>query len=186
MKQLHINEIKDVTEYGNSCPIIIKAEDNHTYVLKTKLDGTLVDKVDYGIFMETLTYKLLKKFGFQNLPEIEYLIIDDDFISDSEYRFGNSKNEREQIALANIKASKGINLGIKWINNSEKYIENNLSQKLKKETINYDAYIMNSDRNKSNPNILFCRDDNKKYLIVFNRQNVLMNYTNTSICCNPQ
>lgn len=167
MQELYINKIEKVTEYGNSCPIIVKAEDNNTYVLKTRLDGTLADKVDYGIFMETLSYKLLNRFGFTNIPKIEYLIIDDDFIDDAEYKFKDSTCEREQIALANIKASKGLNLGIKWIDNSEKFIGEELSNKLKKETINYDGYIMNSDRNKSNPNILYCRNDNKKYLIDF-------------------
>jgi hypothetical protein len=167
MQKLYINKIIKVTDYGNSCPIIVKAEDNNTYVLKTRLDGTLADKVDYGIFMETLSYKLLHKFGFTNIPKIEYLIIDDDFIEDAEYKFKNSTNEREQIALANIKASKGLNLGVRWIENSEKFIGDDLSKVFKKDTINYDGYIMNSDRNKSNPNILYCRDDNKKYLIDF-------------------
>ena len=36
MKKLYINEIKDVTSYGNSCPIIVKADDNNTYVLNEK------------------------------------------------------------------------------------------------------------------------------------------------------
>ena len=167
MQKLHIDEIKEVVSYGNSCPIKVKAEDGNTYVLKTRLDGTLSDKVDYAIFMETLSYKLLNKFRFINIPQIEYLIIDDEFISDAETKFGNSQNEREQVALANIKASKGLNLGVKWIKNSEKFIGDDLSKILKKETINYDGYIMNSDRNEDNPNILFCRDDNKKYLIDF-------------------
>jgi len=117
--------------------------------------------------METLSYKLLNRFGFTNIPQIEYLIIDDDFIYDAEEKFANSQHERDQIALANIKASKGLNLGVKWIKNSEKYIGDDLSINFKKETINYDGYIMNSDRNEDNPNILFCRDDNKKYLIDF-------------------
>lgn len=167
MRELYINEIKEVTSYGNSCPIIVKAEDNNTYVLKTRADGTLADKVDYGIFMETLAYKLLNKFGFKNIPQIEYLIIDDDFIKDAEYKFAKSTNDREQVALANIQASKGLNLGVKWIENSEKYMDDDLSKDFKKETVNYDGYIMNSDRNKSNPNILYCKDDRKKYLIDF-------------------
>ncbi|MGM0519832.1 MAG: HipA family kinase [Campylobacterota bacterium] len=167
MRELYINEIKGVTSYGNSHPIIVKAEDNNTYVLKTRADGTLADKVDFGIFIETLSYKLLQKFGFKNIPVIEYLIIDDDFLQDAEFLFGDSKNEREQVALANIKASKGLNLGVKWIENSEKFIDEDLSRDFKKETINYDGYIMNSDRNKSNPNILYCKDDRKKYLIDF-------------------
>lgn len=167
MRRLHIDKIVSVTSYGNSHPIIVKAEDNYTYVLKTRSDGTLADKVDYGIFIETLTYKLLKKLGFKNIPEIEYLIIDNGFIEDAELEFGTSKEDREQVALVNIKASKGLNLGVKWINNSEKYIGDDLSKDFIKETINYDGYVMNSDRNQDNPNILYCRDDRKKYLIDF-------------------
>ena len=167
MNELYINEIKDVTSYGNSCPIIIKAEDNNTYVLKTRRDGTLLNRDDYGIFMEVLSYKLLQKFGFKQIAQIVYLIIDDDFIEDAKYKFENSKLEREQVALENIKNSKGLNLGVKWINNSEKYMGEVLSKDFKKETINYDGYIMNSDKEKGNPNILYCRDDRKNYLIDF-------------------
>lgn len=167
MRQLHINEIKEVTSYGNSCPVVIKADDNATYVLKTRADGTNDGKNDYGIFIETLSYKLLHTFGFKNIPTIEYLIIDDDFIADATARFGNSTNEREQIALRNIRDSKGLNLGVKWIDNSEKYMETDLSKDFKKETINYDGYLMNTDRNKSNPNILYSKNDHKKYLIDF-------------------
>ena len=86
MQELYINEIKDVTSYGNSCPVIIKAEDNNTYVLKTRDDGTLADKVDYGIFIETLSYKLLQKFDFKQIPEIVYLKVDDDFIVDAKVK----------------------------------------------------------------------------------------------------
>lgn len=167
MQKLYIDEIKEVVSYGNSCPIKVKAGDGNTYVLKTRMDGTLLDKVDYAVFMETLSYKLLNKFRFTNIPQIEYLIIDDDFILDAEAKFTNSKDEREQVALANIKASRGLNLGVKWIKNSEKFIGDDLSKNFKKETINYDGYVMNSDRNEDNPNILYCRDDNKKYLIDF-------------------
>ena len=167
MQELHINSINQVTSYGISCPIVIKAEDNNTYVLKTRNDGILLDKVDYAIFMETLSYKLFNKFGIENIPEIIYLIIDDDFIEDAEFKYASSKDEREQVALANIKASKGLNLGVKWIENTEKYIGKDFTKKFIKETINNDGYIMNSDRNENNPNILYCRDDKQKYLIDF-------------------
>ncbi len=167
MKTLHIAEIKEVIGYGNSHPLRVKTEDNSTYVLKTRRDGTLADKNDYGIFIETLSCKLLQKFDFRHIPEIAYLVIDDDFIEDAKDKFEKSENDREQVALANIIASKGLNLGVKWIDNSEKYIGAELGKTLTKETINYDGYVMNSDRNRSNPNILFCRDDRRKYLIDF-------------------
>ena len=167
MRRLHIDKIISVTSYGYSCPVIIKAEDNFTYVLKTRSDGILADKVDYAIFIETLSYKLLKKLEFKNIPDIEYLIIDDDFIEDAELKFGTSKEEREQEALKNIRASKGLNLGVKWIDNSEKCIGDDLSKDFIKKTINYDGYIMNTDRSQGNTNILYCRDDSKKYLIDF-------------------
>jgi hypothetical protein len=147
-------------------PIIIKADDNNIYVLKTRFDGILADKKDYGIFIETLTYKLLQSFNFKNIPEIVYLIIDDIFLEDAESKFINSKNERELEALSNIKNSKGLNLGIKWIHNSEKYNKKLLKDLLQK-SINYDGYIMNSDRNVSNPNMLFSQSEKKIYLIDF-------------------
>lgn len=176
MQQLHINEFINATIYGASCPVIVKADDNNTYVLKTRyqsnlsLDGNGVAEIlkDCSVYIETLSYLLLEEFGFEYIPEIVYLVIDDDALEDAQFRFKDA-SEREEMALDNIQNSKGLNLGVRWIENSEGAFEKfgAIPKKIREMAINHDAYVLNSDRDESNPNILFSRDNNKFYLIDF-------------------
>jgi len=163
MEYLKIDRIIKVTPTGATNPIIIKAQNNKNYLLKTRYDGIFSDKKDYSIFMEVFSYKLLEYFEFKNIPQIDYLIIDDEFIDDASFSLGD--NERDKQALTNIKNSKGVNLGVKWIENSEK--STNYSNNLIEHTCNYDGYLMNSDREQDNPNILYSATLNKNFLIDF-------------------
>jgi len=177
LRTLYINEYIDVTGYGASCPVIVKADDDSTYVLKTRYQSNLnLDEdeharrlFDCSIYIETLSYLLLQAFGFEHIAEIVYLNIDDDAIEDAEHRFNDLDNEREQMALENIRNSKGLNLGIKWIEDSEGSFSEVISipKNFCEATINYDAYFLNPDRDKSNPNILFSKSMNKYFLIDF-------------------
>lgn len=176
MQQLHINEFINVTPYGASCPVVVKADDNNTYVLKTRyqsnlsLDDNGVAEVlkDCSVYIETLSYLLLQEFGFEYIPEIVYLVIDDDALGDAKIRFKDT-SEREQMALENIQNSKRLNLGVWWIENSEGAFDkfDAIPKKIREMAINHDAYVMNVDRHESNPNILFSKDNNKFYLIDF-------------------
>lgn len=176
MQQLHINEFINVTPYGASCPIVVKADDNNTYVLKTRyqsnlsLDDNGVAEIlkDCSVYIETLSYLLLQEFGFEYIPEIVYLVIDDDALEDAQFRFKDT-GKREQMALDNIQNSKGLNLGVRWIENSEGAFDKfaAIPKKIREMAINHDAYVMNVDRHESNPNILFSKDNNKFYLIDF-------------------
>lgn len=176
MKQLHINEFINVTAYGASCPVVVKADDSNTYVLKTRYqsnlslddDGVAEMLKDCSVYIETLSYLLLQEFGFEYIPEIVYLVIDDDASEDANFRFKDA-SEREQMALDNIQNSKGLNLGVRWIENSEGAFEKfeAIPKKIREMAINHDAYVMNVDRDESNPNILFSKHNNKFYLIDF-------------------
>ena len=177
MQTLYINEYIGVTGYGASCPVIVKADDGNTYVLKTRYQSNLnLDDdeharrlFDCSIYIETLSYLLLKFFEFEHIAEIVYLNIDDDAIIDAEHRFDDMDNEREQMALVNIQNSKGLNLGIKWIEDSEGSFSeiSGIPKNFREATINYDAYLLNPDRDKSNPNILFSKSSNRYFLIDF-------------------
>lgn len=177
MHTLYINEFINVTSYGASCPVVIKADDNNTYVLKTRyqsnlsLDDNGVAEVlkDASNYIETLSYLLLQEIGFTNIPEIVYINIDDEAIEDAKFRFISSDNEREKMALKNIINSKGLNLGVKWIEDSEGTFNkfDSIPKKIREVAINYDAYVMNVDRDESNPNILLSNKTNKFYLIDF-------------------
>lgn len=73
------------------------------------------------------------------------------------------------MALNNILNSKGLNLGVKWIEDSEGVFDNidEIPKYLYETAINFDAYVLNVDRSKSNPNVLFSNKDKKFYLIDF-------------------
>jgi len=124
---------------------------------------------DCGIYIETLSYLLLQKFDFEYIPEIVYINIDEDALKDASCHFSSSSNKREQMALKNIENSKGLNLGVKWIANSEGAFQKfeSIPKNIRTMAINYDAYVMNVDRDETNPNILFSKDTNKFYLIDF-------------------
>lgn len=177
MQQLFVNEYIDVTQYGASCPVVIKASDGNTYVLKTRYQSNLnTDEneiasvlLDASIYIESLTYLLLQNIGFEYIPEIALIDIDDSAINDAARKFDISSTQREQMALKNISYSKGLNLGIKWIEDSEGAFSKfeKIPKRLYETAINYDAYVLNVDRDESNPNVLFSKKDNKFYLIDF-------------------
>ena len=177
MKELLINEFISVTEYGASNPVIVKVNDGKTYVLKTRYQSNLsLDEngmaevlKDASLYIETLSYLLLQEIGFKYIPEIVYINIDDTAIEDAKFRFSSSSRERDKMALENIENSKGLNLGVRWIDNSEGAFEKfgTIPKTTLTMAINYDAYVMNVDRHETNPNILFSKDDNRYYLIDF-------------------
>jgi len=177
MEELLINEFISVTEYGASCPVIIKASDNNTYVLKTRyqsnlsLDGNAVATIlkDASIFIETLSYLFLQEMNFTHIPEIVYINIDEAAIEDAKTYFSKSNDERSKMALENIQNSRGLNLGVKWIDDSEGAFSkfDAIPKNIREMAVNHDAYVMNVDRHESNPNILFTKKNNKFYLIDF-------------------
>lgn len=85
-------------------------------------------------------------------PVIIKIDIDNDAIEDAKSRFGDSNTERDQMALQNIQNSQGLNLGVKWIENSEGAFGTleTLPKKIREMAINHDAYVMNPDRDESN------------------------------------
>lgn len=177
MQQLFINEYIDVTQFGASCPVIVKASDGDTYVLKTRYQSNLnidedeiaLELLDASIYIEGLTYLLLENIGFEYIPKIVLIDIDDSAIDDAIAKFNVASDQREQMALKNISYSKGLNLGIKWIEDSEGAFSKfeKIPKRLYETAINYDAYVLNVDRDVSNPNVLFSKKDNKFYLIDF-------------------
>lgn len=165
MKTLLIDKILYVTDYGATCPVVIKAEDGNKYVLKTQYDGLISDKNIDFIFVELFAYKLLQKSGFKDIPDVVYLKFDDFFLQNAKERFSNSNNKREQSALKNILNSTYLNIGVLWIDDSEKFVD--ATDYFINTTINYDGYVLNSDRSKENPNILYSITEDKNYLIDF-------------------
>ncbi|MFY9085389.1 HipA family kinase [Aliarcobacter cryaerophilus] len=168
MRELKLLRIKSIIKsagFGGSKPIIVTADNDKTYVLKTREDGT--NPKDLGIFNELLGYQLHDFLGFNISPQdICYFYIDDDFLEMA----NNAFQERiiEQESYLYIKDSKGVNLGIEYIENAMEIIDyESLSNVFKKSTMQLDNYIMNYDRVKDhNPNILQDKYDKRKFYAI--------------------
>ncbi|MCI6313118.1 MAG: hypothetical protein MR591_04950 [Helicobacter sp.] len=158
-----IDRIIKVMDYGVTYPILIVANNDKQYILKTRqvLDGTSV--CAKNLFIEIFSYLYLDLLRVVNIPKICLLnITDETLLMVNKFQNGS---EREQQAYHNIHNSKGLNLGIEFIPNTSKF-KNKNDKAFIKNTINYDARLMNTDRDEKNPNILVdCK--NKKWLIDF-------------------
>ena len=165
LKLLRIVSIIKPAGFGGSKPIIVTANDDKTYVLKTREDGT--NPKDLGIFNELLGYQLHDFLDFNISPQsICYFFINDDFIEMADDAFQEGIIEQESYLY--IKDSKGVNLGIEYIENAMEIIDyKSLSNVFKKTTMQLDNYIMNYDRVKdSNPNILQDKYDKRKFYAI--------------------
>ncbi len=168
MRELKLLRIKSIIKsagFGGSKPIIVTGENDKTYVLKTREDGT--NPKDLGIFNELLGYQLHDFLDFNISPQdICYFYIDDDFIEMAENAF--KQNIIEEESYSYIKESKGINIGIEYIENAMEIIDyKNLTKVFKQTTMQLDNYIMNYDRVKdSNPNILQDKSDKRKFYAI--------------------
>lgn len=165
LKLLRIVSIIKPAGFGGSKPIIVTANDDKTYVLKTREDGT--NPKDLGIFNELLGYQLHDFLDFNISPQsICYFFINDDFIEMADNALKQGIIEEESYLY--IKDSKGVNIGIEYIENAMEIIDyESLSNVFKKTTMQLDNYIMNYDRVKdSNPNILQDKYDKRKFYAI--------------------
>lgn len=168
IKRMKIDRIVKVMEYGATCPLHVIAEDKKDYVLKTKqaLHGKN-DEIEINmkdLFTEIFSYMYLHELKVDIIPEICFLEIDKDTLKMIN-KFENSSNARERQAYLNISNSLGLNLGVEFIQETEK-VKECYGKKFINKTINYDARLMNSDRSKNNPNIIGDIQGNK-WLIDF-------------------
>jgi len=162
---LRIVSIIKPAGFGGSKPIIVTASDDKTYVLKTREDGT--NPKDLGIFNELLGYQLHDFLDFNISPQnVCFFFIDDDFIEMAKNALDEGIIEQESYSY--IEESKGINIGIEYIENAMEIINyTDLSNVFKKDTMRLDNYIMNYDRVKdSNPNILQDKHDKRKFYAI--------------------
>ncbi|MGZ34991.1 hypothetical protein EBK67_09645, partial [Campylobacter coli] len=118
-----------------------------------------------SLFAELFSYLYLQQIGFENISSIALLKIDDNTIKLADNKLKNG-TQRDKEALENIKKSKGLNLGISYIDKSNKAFSIDLTNNFKNTTCLYDGILMNSDREIKNPNILI-NDLKKLFLIDF-------------------
>lgn len=166
-----ISRIVRVMGYGMSCPIHIIADDGKDYILKTKIaqldDDDNIQISAKELFTEIFSYLYLHTLGALHIPSVCLLEVADETLRLAQ-KFANG-DDRQKQALQNLKHSKGLNLGVAYIKNANKsspFSLNDFAKDFIKQTINYDARLMNTDRDFGNPNIL---EDlsGKKWLIDF-------------------
>lgn len=164
-----ISRIVRVMGYGMSCPIHIIADDDKDYILKTKIvrlddDGNPQISAK-ELFTEIFSYIYLRELDALHIPRVCLLEVTDETLRLAQ-KFANG-DDRQRQALQNLTYSKGLNLGVAYIEDTNKsYSPNDFAKDFIKQTINYDARLMNTDRDLGNPNIL---EDlsGKKWLIDF-------------------
>lgn len=152
-----ISRIVRVMGYGMSCPIHIIADDGKDYILKTKIaqldDDDNIQISAKELFTEIFSYLYLHTLGALHIPKVCLLEVTDETLRLAQ-KFANG-DDRQKQALQNLKHSKGLNLGVAYIENANKsFVVNDFAKVFIKRTINYDARLMNTDRDFGNPNIL--------------------------------
>jgi hypothetical protein len=160
---LTIDSIVKDAGFGGTCPIIVNAG-NKQYVLKTKEDGTQPKSL--GLFNELLAYQLISILDYGIAPqEVVYLYIDDDFIEAAEVAAAEGIIKQE--SLEYISESKGVNLGIEYLEHAmEPLGETIKNDSFLKDIIHIDNYVMNCDRSQGNINILQDKADERRYYAI--------------------
>jgi len=151
---LQIEKIVGSLPYGNSKPIKIVADNKKTYILKFRKDH--LNGKDRSNTNEYIAYKLIEHFKLKIAPQkLELIEIDDLAITLAE----NSNISKE--SLAYMKASKGINIAIEFLDNTRKSSKSEIDNlTFIKAVRTIDNIMLNDDRDIDNTNIL--RDQTKK------------------------
>lgn len=153
---LRIKRVIGKTDFGGCKPVWIIANDNKEYLLKFRQDE---NEKDISNFNEYLGYQLDKIFDFNLSPqEIKFIMIDKSDIQ----LFQDAPIDYESIQFA--KKSIGLNIAIEKIPNAIKpsFIDTKI---VRKRIANLDNFILNSDRTKDNPNILYSTQTGKYHVI---------------------
>jgi hypothetical protein len=162
VKLYHIDRIIGDAGFGASSPIIVYANDKK-YILKTKQDG--MQDESFGIFNELLAYQLISYLKYKISPqEVAYLYIDDEFIENAKIAY-HEKNILKE-SYENILKSKGVNLGIEFLDNTIQPSGRINNKSFIKDIAHIDNYIMNCDRSVNNINILEDTIKYKKYYAI--------------------
>jgi hypothetical protein len=148
---------------GSSQPVLIRASNMKDYVLKTKYDN-------YGnfktVFCELLSYEIACELGYADImPGRPILLNIDDItldLAENVFKAGNIS----EISYKNIMRSRGVNIGIPFV--SESQITNVVKKAdFIQKTLFVDSYMINMDRNPTNPNIIYSSDYKRYYAIDF-------------------
>jgi hypothetical protein len=154
-KRLTIKQILKVASYGATYPIMVRANDNEVWLLKTVYNNTLFSHGCCHLFPEILAHIVADYTKITPyLQEIALIEVTDNTIlmAGSALEQDNEANEQ---ALRNLRQSKGTNFAVKWLDNADKPTHlDTLPKSLVNATILTDAILMNNDRSTINPNII--------------------------------
>lgn len=164
IRPLKIISIIKPAGFGGTKPLIVRAEDEKLYVLKTREDGT--NPKDLGVFNETLAYLLHDEMEFAISPQsVCYLYIDDDVVDMVFDAYTQNIIEKESYEY--IKDSKGFNVGVEYIEDAMEIKSEKMNKTFVRDTIRLDNYILNCDRVEgANSNILQDKKDRRKYYAI--------------------
>lgn len=131
---------------GSSLPIIVGGSDGHKYVIKLRGSGE-------GVLANVVELLSLKLGQLAQIPVLEpvCLWVETDF----------AKKTKDPEIRELLERSAGINFATKYIEAAFLYDAQRvpvIAPELKDNIFLYDLFLLNIDRNASNPNIIFNRD----------------------------
>ncbi len=127
---------------GGSLPAIVEVDDGEMYVMKFRGAG----QGTRALLAELVAGEIGRALGL-HIPEIAFIELDADF--------GHDESDPEILDL--LKASAGLNLGLKYLPHAFAYnalLQPRPGPELASEIVWFDAYMTNVDRTPRNTNIL--------------------------------
>lgn len=150
IEYLKIKDVIESADYGATAPVWVRASNDKTYLLKFRHERDA--EKDISNFNEFLAFMLMKELGIRIYKyNIAFIVIDEPSL-----RLFINKVSVD--SLNNARNSIGTNIGILKIENAQKFQFSDLNKipnALVKRIANIDNIMMNSDRTKENPNILY-------------------------------
>lgn len=132
---------------GSSLPLIAGGSDGHKYVVKPRGSGE-------GILANVVEFLSLKLGRLAQIPVLEPVCI---LVETDLAKKTNDPEIREL-----LERSAGINFSTKYVQAASVYNAQHappIAPEMKDNIFLYDLFLLNIDRNTSNPNIIFNRDD---------------------------
>lgn len=142
---IHVVKFYKEIRAGSSLPLVVGGSDGQKYVVKLRGSGE-------GVLANIAEFLALKLGQLAQIPVLEpiCLLVENDF----------AQNADDPEIRELLEKSAGINLGTKYIENASVYNNRRLLilPEIKDNIFLFDLFLLNIDRNASNPNLIYNRD----------------------------
>lgn len=163
MREVWIKRVIGSSDYGGTRPVWVLCSDEQEYLLKFIDDGS--ECRGLSLINECLGYEIARR-SFEKIPTPETVLVkigeEDILLFEDAYRNGAIEEESLNYAARSI----GRNLGIKKIPHAIK-ADTGFTRLFGDQLRSLDNYVMNRDRYRENPNILYSASEKEYFAIDF-------------------